>query len=49
MDAVGCVLVHLILGDESPTTNFPDIPGYVVCDTTRAVMYLQFGSPHSIV
>lgn len=39
---------HLISEDESPTTNFPDIPGYLVCCTTKADIYLLFGSPHSI-
>lgn len=33
---------RLISGDESPTTNFPDIPGYHVCNTTETVMYMLF-------
>lgn len=39
------VYFHLILEDESPTTEFPDMPGYLVRNTTKTVMYLLFGSP----
>lgn len=42
-----CVF-RLISDDESPTTNFPDIPGYHVCNTTETVMYMLFVWPHSI-
>lgn len=39
------VYSHLILEDESPTTKFPDMPGYLVRNTTKTDMYLLFGSP----